>query len=179
MRVGVLGIGGLGHIAVRFAVAMGAEVVAISHSPSKKDLCLKELGAHHFLDTSDKAAMKKSRKSLHLLLNTVSASIEWDPLLQLLKPRGELRTVGVPPAPGLVQFNGNRLMGGLSVSGSSIGSPSEIAEMLDFCVKHKVTCMTEVLPFEQTDAAVERVRQGLPRFRIVLKMPTDALPSKL
>jgi D-arabinose 1-dehydrogenase-like Zn-dependent alcohol dehydrogenase len=159
---------------------MGAEVIAISHSPSKKDLCMNELGAQGFLNTSDKAAMKKERKTFDLLLNTVSASIEFDPLLALLKSGGALRTVGVPPAPGTLAFNGNRLMAGISVHGSLIGAPAEIAEMLDFCIKHKISAMTEVVPFSQTHAAVERVRQGLPRFRIVLEMPTGIAPvSKL
>jgi D-arabinose 1-dehydrogenase-like Zn-dependent alcohol dehydrogenase len=172
MKVGVLGVGGLGHIAIRLAVAMGAHVTAISHSPDKRELSLKALGAHEFINSSSKEDMKKAQKSLDLLLNTVSVAVAWDPFLGLLKPgKGRFHSVSAPEAPGNVTISANRLLQGLSVSGSSIGSPGEIREMLDFCGKHKITCMTEVMPFAKITEAIEKVRANQARFRVVLAMP--------
>lgn len=179
-KVGVLGVGGLGHIAIRFAVAMGAHVVAISHSPDKRDLCLNSLGAHEFINSSVKAEMTKAQKSFDLILNTVSVVVAWDPFLALLKPgEGRFHTVSAPEAPGTVSIGGNRLLQGLTIMGSSVGAPGEIREMLDFCVRHKVTCMTEVMPFEKTREAVEKVRANKARFRMVLAMPKTGVKAKL
>jgi len=174
-RVGILGVGGLGHIAIRLAVALGAHVVAISHSPEKKELAVKALGAHEFINSSSKEEMKKSQKSLDFILNTVSVVVNWDSYLALLRPgKGRFHSVSAPEAPGSVTINANRMLQGLTVSGSSIASPGEIREMLDFCTKHKITCMTEVMAFDKTHEAVERVRANLARFRIVLAMPLAA-----
>jgi uncharacterized zinc-type alcohol dehydrogenase-like protein len=165
-RVGVMGLGGLGHMGVKLAAAMGAEVTMLSTSPSK-EADAKRLGAHAFLLTSDKAAMKAKQNYFDFILNTVSADHEYGPYLELLRTNGTMIIVGVPPnASSLPSFN--LIMKRRSIMGSLIGGIRETQEMLDFCAEHNIVSDVEVIPIQQINEAYERVIKGDVRYRFVI-----------
>lgn len=167
-RIGVLGIGGLGHLAIQFADALGAEVTALSSSPDKKMDALK-LGADHFIDTSDGAKLKRAGRSLDLILSTVSADVEWVDFLAMLKPDGLLCLVGVPNRP--VTIPAFSLIGGQKgIVGSAIGGRIAMREMLEFAATHGVRPRVETMPLSQVNTAVSRVEENKARFRIVLEV---------
>ncbi|KAJ3117432.1 hypothetical protein HDU96_006813 [Phlyctochytrium bullatum] len=168
MRVGVVGIGGLGHLAIQFAAKLGARVVALSHSPSKKELC-KELGAEDFVVLEDAGDYARVKETLDvLLISSFYAHENLDNLLATLAPFGTAVLVAVPEEPlGLKAFS--VISGNRSLAGSLIGNVKELAETLAFAAEHDVRPMVEVMPMELANDAVAKVRAGKPRFRIVLE----------
>jgi uncharacterized zinc-type alcohol dehydrogenase-like protein len=165
-RVGVIGIGGLGHLGIQFARAFGAEVTAFSTSKDKENEA-RELGAHNFVNTRDTGALKKIAGSFDLLLSTVSADQDWQAYVNALRPKGTLCLVGASPSP--VQVQGSSLLGGnRGVTGSNTGSPTEIAEMLDVAARHEVKAVTEKFAMAKANDAVARVKKSQVRYRAVL-----------
>jgi len=166
-RVGVIGIGGLGHMALQFLSKWGCEVTAFSSSPSKADEA-RALGAHHVVGTRDQAALKKLAGSLDFILVTANVALDWDLFIQALAPDGRLHFVGAVLEPVPVQAFS--LIGGRkSISGSPLGSPTTVVKMLDFCARHNIAPVTETFPMTEVNAALEHLRAGKARHRIILK----------
>ncbi len=165
-RVGVLGLGGLGHMAVKFAVAFGAEVTMLSSSPSKK-ADAEKLGAHHFILTSDEAAMKAAQNSFDFILNTVSAPHDYNIYLNLLRTNGTMIVVGVPSSPSEVPAF-NLIAKRRSIMGSLIGGIKETQEMLDFCAEHNIISDVEVIDINKINESYERMLKGDVRYRFVI-----------
>jgi uncharacterized zinc-type alcohol dehydrogenase-like protein len=165
-RVGVVGIGGLGHLALQFAKIFGAEVTALSTSIDKEDEARK-MGADHFVNTRDMAEMKKIAGSFDFLLSTASADQEWQALTNSLRPKGTLCIVGESPSPIAIQafplISGQR-----SISGSPTGSPQDLHEMLDVAARHGVKAMTERFPMAKANDAIAKVKKSKVRYRAVL-----------
>jgi len=165
-RVGVVGIGGLGHLGLQFAKAFGAEVTALSTSKDKEAEAL-ELGATSFVNTRDTAELKKVAGSFDLVLSTVSADQDWQALVNSLRPKGTLCIVGVPPSPISLQafplISGER-----SVAGSNTGSPRDLHEMLDVAARHGVKAITERFAMAKANDAIAKVKKGKVRYRAVL-----------
>jgi uncharacterized zinc-type alcohol dehydrogenase-like protein len=165
-RVGVIGIGGLGHMGLQFAKAFGAEVTAFSTSKDKEEEALR-LGAHHFVNTRATNAMKKLAGSFDLLLSTVNADQDWGGYINALRPKGTLCVVGVPPS--AIALQAFALVGQQrSVSGSPTGSPSDLAEMLDVAARHGVKAVTERFAMDKANEAVAKVKKNQVRYRAVL-----------
>lgn len=165
-RVGVIGIGGLGHMGIQFARAFGAEVTAFSTSKDKEKEA-KELGAHHFVNTRDTGALKKVAGSFDFLLSTVSADQDWNAYLTALRPKGTLCVVGVPPSG--IQVQAFPLIAGQrAISGSPTGSPRDLHEMLDVAARHNVKAITERFAMAKANDAVARVKKNQVRYRAVL-----------
>ena len=165
-RVGIIGIGGLGHLALQFARAFGAEVTAFSTSKEKEPEARK-LGAHHFVNTRDTGAMKKVAGSFDFLLSTVNAEQDWQGYVNALRPKGTLHFAGVPPGPVSLQVSS--LVGAQrSVSGSPAGSPHDLAEMLDVAARHGVKAVTEKFAMSKANEAVAKVKKNQVRYRAVL-----------
>jgi uncharacterized zinc-type alcohol dehydrogenase-like protein len=165
-RVGIMGLGGLGHMGVKIAHAMGAEVTLISHSPGKEEDA-RRLGADNFILSSDTKAMKAARNSLDLVINTVSADIELDHYLALIKLQGTMCVVGLPEKPlsiGAFALTGQRR----SIAGSNIGGIAENQEMLNFCAEHGFGSDIEVIAVQQVNEAWERVLKSDVRYRFVI-----------
>ena len=165
-KIGILGIGGLGHLAVRIAKAMGAEVTVFTTSPSKVADAAR-LGADHAVLSSDEAAMKALRGKLDFILDTVSAGHDVDRYLGLLRHDGSLVVVGLPSEPLSVAAY-SIVRGRRSLSGSNIGGIAETQEMLDFCYQHDIVAEGEVLPISQVNEALDRLERGDIRYRFVL-----------
>jgi len=165
-RVGVVGIGGLGHLALQFAKTFGAEVTALSTSIDKEAEARK-MGADHFVNTRDMAELKKIAGSFDFLLSTASADQEWQALMNSLRPKGTLCVVGVPPSPIAIQgfplVNGQR-----AVVGSNTGSPQDLHEMLDVAARHGVKAITERFPMAKANDAIAKVKKSKVRYRAVL-----------
>ena len=169
-NVGIMGLGGLGHMGVKHAHAMGAEVTLISHSPSKEDDA-KRLGADHFLLLTDKEAMKEQAMTFDLIVNTVSAPIDLDPAINLLKTDGTMAYVGLPDKPlkmNIFGLNSQRRR----IAGSNIGGIPETQEMLDFCAEHGYAADIEVIGADQINDAWERVVNSDVRYRFVIDAST-------
>jgi uncharacterized zinc-type alcohol dehydrogenase-like protein len=164
-RLGVIGIGGLGHLALQYGRAMGAHVTAFSHSPAKRDEAM-GLGAHAFVDMS--GGLEAHAGSCDFLLSTVSADLPWADLIGALKPNGTLCIVGVPASE--VHFPAFPLIAGQrGVVGSAIGSPAEIRAMLEFSARHGVAPRIERFPMDEVNAALDRLRANRLRYRAVLE----------
>lgn len=170
MKVAVAGLGGLGHMAVKLAVAMGAEVTVLSTSPAKeKDA--KRLGAKGFIVTKDLSALEKAAGRFDFILDTISADHDLGLYIALLKRRGAMVLVGVPPKP--VAFQAMALVaGGKRVTGSLIGGLKETQEMLDFCARKNVVSDIERIPMSAINEAYERTLRGDVKFRFVVDMST-------
>jgi uncharacterized zinc-type alcohol dehydrogenase-like protein len=165
-RVGIIGIGGLGHMGLQFARAFGAEITAFSTSKDKMDEA-KSLGAHHFINTRETGAIKKVAGSFDFLLSTVNADQDWQAYVNALRPKGTFCFVGVPPSP--VSLPVFPLVGGQrSVSGSPTGSPRDLEEMLDVAARHNVRAVTERFPMNKANEAVAKVKKNQVRYRAVL-----------
>jgi len=166
-RVGVVGIGGLGHLALQFLNKWGCEVTALSSNPAKADDARK-LGAHHVVSSRDSAALAKLAGSLDFILVTANVTLDWDAYLAALAPDGRLHFVGAVlepvPVPAFSLIGGRK-----SVSGSPLGSPATVARMLDFCARHSIAPVTETFPMDEVNAALDHLRAGKARHRIVLK----------
>ncbi|MFD5316751.1 NAD(P)-dependent alcohol dehydrogenase [Streptomyces sp. NPDC127098] len=169
-RVAVVGLGGLGHMAVKLAHAMGAEVTVLSQSLKKRDDGLR-LGADHYHATGDPGTFERLAGSFDLIVNTVSAGIDLDAFLSLLAVDGTLVNVGAPPEPlSLNVFS--LLMARKSFAGSAIGGIRETQEMLDFCAEHGIGADVEVIPAEKINEAYERVLASDVRYRFVIDVST-------
>lgn len=166
-RVGVVGIGGLGHMALQFASKWGCEVTAFTSSTDEKADEAKRLGAHHIVNSKDSDAIKALDGSLDLVLSTVNVSLDWEAYLAALRPEGRLHTVGAVLDPLEIPAFG-LIMGGKSVSGSPTGNPRRISEMLGFCARHEIAPVTEHFPMSKINDAIEHMREGKARYRIVL-----------
>ena len=165
-RVGIIGIGGLGHMAVKFAAAYGCEVTAFTSSESKFDEA-KGFGAHQVVATRDSAAIKKLAGTFDLLISTVNVPLDWDAIINSLDPNGRLHVVGavLEPIP-VAAFS--LIAGQRSVSGSPTGSPVAIETMLDFAARHQVMPQTEHFPMSRINEAFARLESGHAHYRIVL-----------
>lgn len=166
-RVGVIGIGGLGHLALQFADKMGCEVAAFSSSPDKEQEA-RDLGADLFINSKDEDAMKKHTGHFDLIINTTAVKLPWDTFVETLAPGGTLHSVGVAPQFG-VENTFPLIAGQKSLSGSPLGSPATTRDMLDFCARNDIAPVTETFGFDQINDAFEKLRSGSPRYRLVLK----------
>ena len=165
-RVGIIGIGGLGHMAVKFAAAYGCDVTAFTSSESKFDEA-KEFGANHVVSSKDSAAIGKLAGSIDLLISTVNVRLDWDALIGTLAANGRLHVVGAVLEPIQVAAF-SLIMEQRSVSGSPTGSPVIIERMLDFASRHNVAPQTEHFPMSNINEAFARLESGKARYRIVL-----------
>ncbi len=174
-KVAVVGLGGLGHMAVKIAHAMGAEVTVLSQTLSKKDDGLK-MGADHYYATKDEETFEKLKKHFDLIINTVSAPLDLKQYLGLLALNGTMVNVGAPPEPLPIQvftlFTNRR-----SFAGSSIGGIRETQEMLDFCAENGIAPETELISADQINEAYERVLKSDVRYRFVIDAKTFAPPD--
>lgn len=166
-RVGVIGIGGLGHIAIQFARVFGAEVTAFSTSP-EKEAEARALGAHHFVNTRESRALKDAAGSFDFILNTANADQDWGVYVQALRPTGTLCFVGVPPSPVTVHAF-PLISGARTIAGSPIGSPRQLREMLDVAARHGVKAQTESFAMAKANEAIEKVKKNKVRYRAVLQ----------
>ncbi|WP_426588275.1 NAD(P)-dependent alcohol dehydrogenase [Mucilaginibacter sp. R-33] len=167
-KVAVLGLGGIGHMAVKFASSFGAEVTVLSGSPSKQESALK-LGADHFVLTSDNMQMKDAASSFDFIIDTVSAKHDYNTYLNLLKKDGTMILLGVPPeAPQLAAYM--LISKRRRVVGSMIGSIGETQEMLDYCAANNITSEVEVIAPDYINKAFERTLKGDVQYRFVIDM---------
>ena len=169
-KVAVMGLGGLGHMGVKFAVAMGAEVTVLSHSPKKKDDAL-SMGAYHFVATNDESVFKTHAKSFDVILNTVSAEIDIDKYISLLKLNGTLVVIGLPGKPYAVNV-GTLLNGRRGIAGSMIGGIPELQEMLNFCGEKNIVSDVEVIKADYINEAYERTVASDVKYRFVIDAST-------
>lgn len=165
-RVGVVGLGGLGHMAVKIAKAMGAEVTVFSTSPGKAENAGK-LGADNFVITRDPENLTLLANSFNLIIDTVSADHDINPYLNMVGLNGTLVVVGLPPSPNVIH-NGSLIMGNKSVAGSLIGGIAETQEMLDFCAEHGVVADVEVISPDRIEEAYDRTIKADVRYRFVI-----------
>ncbi|CAN2196736.1 AdhP Zn-dependent alcohol dehydrogenases [Candidatus Nanopelagicaceae bacterium] len=165
-KVAVMGLGGLGHMGVKFAVAMGADVTVLSHSPHKQADAL-AMGAHHFISTQDNAVFAAHEKKFDVILNTISAEIDINQYLSLLKLNGTLVVIGLPGKPYALQV-GALLGARRSIGGSMIGGIAELQEMLDFCGKHNIVSDVEVIKPNYINAAYKRTVASDVKYRFVI-----------
>jgi uncharacterized zinc-type alcohol dehydrogenase-like protein len=169
-KVGVVGLGGLGHMAVKIAAAMGAEVTMLSTSKAK-EADARKLGAHHFGLTSEDATFKTLAGQFDLLIDTISAPHDYNKYLGLLRIEGAMVLLGVPPEPTPVAAT-SLIFGRRTLSGSLIGGIQETQEMLDFCAEHGIVSEIELIPVQQVNTAYERMLKNDVRYRFVLDMKT-------
>jgi alcohol/geraniol dehydrogenase (NADP+) len=166
-KVGVVGIGGLGHMALKFLRAWGCEVTAFTSSASKADEA-RSFGADHVVATGDSAALKKLAGTLDFILVTVNVTLDWNALLAALAPMGRLHFVGAVlqpiPVPAFALIGGRK-----SVSGSPLGSPATVATMLEFCARHDISPQIEMFPMSRINDAIAHLRAGKARYRVVLE----------
>ncbi|MEU6201825.1 NAD(P)-dependent alcohol dehydrogenase [Streptomyces sp. NPDC047061] len=170
MSVAVVGLGGLGHMAVKLATAMGAEVTVLSRGPKKEDDALR-LGARDFFDTQDPATLCTQRGRFDLIVNTVSAGLPLDAYLKTLRTGGAMALVGLPGAP--LSFDAASLVDGNAVlAGSLVGGTAQLREMLDFCAAHGIGADVEIVCADEINDAYARVESGDVRYRLVLDAST-------
>ncbi|ABS01835.1 putative zinc-type alcohol dehydrogenase-like protein [Kineococcus radiotolerans] len=169
-KVAVVGLGGLGHMAVKIAAAMGAEVTVLSQSLKKQEDGLR-LGATHYYATSDDSTFEDLKGSFDLIVNTVSAQLDFDKFLSLLDVNGAMVNVGLPEDPISLQMF-SVVMGNRSFAGSNIGGIAETQEMLDFCAEHHIGSDVETIPAEKINEAYERVLASDVRYRFVIDTAT-------
>lgn len=167
-KVAIVGLGGLGHMGVKIAHAMGADVTVLSHSP-RKQANAKRLGADHFYATTDPDTFKKLQRSFNLIINTVSSALDWNQYAGLLAVGGSFVVVGVPDKPIPIEAF-SLITGRRSIAGSVIGGIRETQEMLDFCAQHNLTSDVEVIPIDKVNEAFERILKSDVRYRFVIDM---------
>lgn len=165
-RVGIVGIGGLGHLAVKFAAAFGCEVTAFTSSENKFDEA-RSFGAQNVVSSRDSSAIQKLEGTFDLLLVTVNVPLDWTVLIAALAPKGRIHFVGAVLEPIPVSIF-QLLVAQRSISSSPTGSPVMMAEMLDFAARHNITPKTEHFPMSQINEAFEHLKAGKARYRIVL-----------
>jgi len=165
-RVGVVGIGGLGHFALQFLNKWGCEVTAFTSSDAKRDEALR-MGAHHVVNSRDGGQLDELAGAFDFILSTVNAELEWDKYFAMLGAKGRLHTVGAVPAPiPVVAFT--MISGQKSLSGSPLGAPATTRKMLEFCARHGIETVTEHFPMSQCNEALAHLESGKARYRIVL-----------
>jgi alcohol dehydrogenase (NADP+) len=169
-KVGIVGLGGLGHMAVKFAVSFGAEVTVLSTSPSK-EADAKELGAHAFVVTTKEDQAQAKTGYFDFILNTVSAQHDYNLYLNMLKLNGVMVCVGIPPEPAHVPAF-NLVIQRRSLAGSLIGGIAETQEMLDYCAEHNIAADVEVIPMKDINEAYERMEKSDVKYRFVIDMAT-------
>jgi len=166
-QVAVIGIGGLGHLALQFLKAWGCRVTAFTSSQSKQDEAM-ALGASDCIDSRDQQAIQAAAGRFDLILSTVNVKLDWNTYISTLRPKGRLHFVGATLEPlDIALFP--LMMGQKSVSSSPVGSPGAIATMLDFAARHQIAPVVETFSFDQINAAIAHVRSGQARYRVVLK----------
>ncbi|WP_237059685.1 NADPH-dependent aldehyde reductase Ahr [Microbulbifer sediminum] len=166
-RVGVIGIGGLGHLALQFLNAWGCEVTAFTSNDSKRDEAL-AMGAHHTLNSRDENAVGEAAGRFDVILSTVNAKLDWNLYLSTLKARGRLHFLGATTDP--LDINVFQLiLGQRQVSGSPVGSPETIAQMLEFAGRHNIEPKVEMFPMSRVNDALDHLKSGKARYRIVLE----------
>ncbi|MEY3254595.1 MAG: hypothetical protein RJA01_601 [Actinomycetota bacterium] len=165
-RIAIMGLGGLGHMGVKFASALGAEVTVLSHSKTK-EADARRMGATHFVDTQNADWNKGLKKQFDLVLNTVSADLDLEPYLSTLKTDGTLVVIGLPGKPYSVN-SGTLLDGRRSIAGSMIGGIPELQEMLEFCGNHNIVSDVEVITADYINVAYERTVASDVRYRFVI-----------
>ncbi|MEQ1484217.1 NAD(P)-dependent alcohol dehydrogenase [Methyloglobulus sp.] len=168
-KVGIVGLGGLGHMGVKFARAMGAHVVLFTTSANKVDDAIR-LGAHEVVISKDTEAMQKHRLSFDFILNTVAAAHNLDSFTELLKRDGTLCLVGVPDHPHPSPSVGNLIFKRRQIAGSLIGGLKETQEMLDFCAEHNIVSDIEIIPIQQINEAYERMLKSDVKYRFVIDL---------
>jgi len=169
-KVAVIGIGGLGHMALKFLNAWGCEVTAFTSSDSKREEAL-SMGAHHTLNSKNEAELKSAYGKFDLILSTVNVSLNWEAYMQTLKAKGRLHFLGATLEP--IQVSVFSMMPAQrSISSSPVGSPTTIAHMLEFAARHQIEPEVEVFDFKDINAAIDRLENGSPRYRVVLKNST-------
>lgn len=167
-KIAVAGLGGLGHLGVKFAVAFGAEVTMLSTSPSK-EADARKLGAHNFVLTSDKEQLKKYKGYFDVVLNTVSANHSYTTYIDLLALNGKMLVVGLPPKASEVPA-GHLLTNRRSIVGSMIGGTTETQEMLDFCAEHNIVADIELIKMQDINEAYERMLKNDVKYRFVIDL---------
>lgn len=167
-KVGVIGIGGLGHMALKFLNKWGCEVIAFSSSPDKKEQIL-AMGASKVINSRDPKELESIAGSLNFILNTTNVTLDWNSYLVVLAPKGRFHNVGAVLEPMAIPTF-TLLMGEKTVGSSPIGSPAVIRTMLEFCVRHDIYPMVEEFPLEKANEAIEHLKAGKARYRIVLKV---------
>jgi uncharacterized zinc-type alcohol dehydrogenase-like protein len=170
-HVAVIGIGGLGHLALQFLRAWGCEVTAFTSSDSKRDQAL-ILGAHHTINSTDKLAVKQAAGRFDLILSTVNVALSWNNYVEALKPKGRLHFVGATLDPLNISAFG-LISAQRSISGSPVGSPATIKQMLTFAAKHKIAPQVEYFPFDRVNDAIQHLADGKARYRVVLTSSTN------
>jgi alcohol/geraniol dehydrogenase (NADP+) len=166
-KVAVIGIGGLGHLALQFMNAWGCHVTAFTSNESKKKEVLK-LGAHQTLNSRNPSDLKSAAGQYDLILSTVNAKLDWNAFIATLRPKGRLHFVGAVLEPLDIEIF-SLIMGQRSISGSPVGNPANLKKMLDFSAQHKIKPVIETYHFEQVNQALDRLARGEVRYRIVLK----------
>ena len=166
-RVGVIGIGGLGHLALQFSRGFGAETIAFSTSPDKEDEA-KKLGADRLVNVKDDGALDKLAGAFDLILNTTNVALDWDAYLACLAPGGTLHTVGAVEGDFGVKQVFPMIQGERALAASPLGPPVRTADMLDFAARHKIHPVTEHLPMSKINDAFDKLENGSPRYRMVL-----------
>lgn len=167
-QVAVVGLGGLGHMAVKLAAAMGAEVTVISTSDNK-EADAKRLGASHFVNSRKEESMQAVAGKFDFILNTVSAPNSYDRYMQLVRTNGAMVLVGAPPEPSAIT-GFNLIMRRKTLAGSLIGGIRETQEMLDFCAEHNIVSDVEIIPISKINEAYERVLKSDVKYRFVIDM---------
>ncbi|KAL5556607.1 hypothetical protein UlMin_038843 [Ulmus minor] len=174
-HLGVVGLGGLGHLAVKFAKALGMKVTVISTSPKKKKEALERFGADNFLVSLDQEQMEGAKGTMDGIMDTVSAPHSFSPLTDLLKTNGKLILVGAPvPNPELPVFQ--LLMGRRLIGGSATGGIKETQEMIDFAAKHNISADIEVIPMDYVNTAFERLAKNDVKYRFVIDVANTFKP---
>lgn len=175
-KVAIIGLGGLGHIGVKIAHALGAEVTVLSHS-LKKQLDAQKMGADNFYATSDPKTFEKLQGYFDIIINTVSSDLNLTQYLNLLRLEGTMVIVGAPEKD--VQLNAHSLISSRrNLAGSLIGGISETQEMLDFCSKHNIACDVELIPIQKVNEAYERILNSDVRYRFVIDLDSLNLSEK-
>ncbi|MBA2657676.1 MAG: NAD(P)-dependent alcohol dehydrogenase [Tatlockia sp.] len=165
-KVGVIGIGGLGHLALQFLNKWGCEVTAFSSTDSKEEEA-RQMGAHHFINSKDDKVLASLAGKFDLILNTANANLNWAAYIAMLRARGHLHTVGAVMGP--ISFQALQLIPSqLSISGSPLGSPATIQDMLEFCARHNIQPLTEHFAMKDVNEALNHLREGKARYRVIL-----------
>ena len=166
-RVGVIGIGGLGHLAIQFLNKWGCEVTAFTSTQAKAEEA-KAMGAHHVVNSRDSEEVAQTAGYYDFILNTTNANLDWDGYINALRAKGRLHTVGVVPDP-IPTASFPLIVGQKSIAGSPLGSPATVKRMLEFSARHDIAPVTEEFNMSDINAAFEHLESGKARYRIVLK----------
>lgn len=166
-RIGIVGIGGLGHLAIQFAKAWGCEVTAFTTNMDK-EAELRDLGAHKVVNSRDESALKALRGEFDMVLSTVNVNLPWHRYMSALAPEGRLITVGMIGEPMGISA-GQLITGQKTVGGSDTGAPHMVAKMLEFCLRHNITPMVDYFQMSDINKAIAHLKAGKARYRVVLE----------